>query len=72
MMLRSVIGSILASLNLAANMWGLYWPVEYWVMGLDPEAGEELVDKFCSGREEATSGTTSRAWPERRARNSIQ
>ena len=48
----SVTEAILASLNLAANMWGLYWPVEYWVMGLDPEAGEELVDKFCSRREE--------------------
>ncbi len=48
----SVAEAILASLNLAANMWGLYWPVEYWVMGLDPEAGEELVDRFCSRREE--------------------
>ena len=52
----SVTEAILASLNLAANMWGLYWPVEYWVMGLDPEAGEELVDKFCSRREERDEG----------------
>ena len=48
---NSVAQAILESLNLAANMWGLYWPVEYWVMGLDPEAGEALVDKFCSRRD---------------------
>jgi hypothetical protein len=48
---ESVSEAVLESLNLAADMWGLYWPVEYWVMGLDPEAGEALVDEFCSRRD---------------------
>lgn len=48
----SVAEAILDSLNLAADMWGLYWPVEYWVMGLDPDAGEALVHDFCSRRDE--------------------
>ena len=37
----------------AAELWGLYWPVEYWVMGLDPEAGQELVEQYCQRRDEA-------------------
>ena len=47
----SVAQAISESLNLAADMWGLYWPVEYWVMGLDPEEGLALVDQFCSRRD---------------------
>lgn len=48
---ETVSQGILESLNLATDMWGLYWPVEYWVMGLDPKAGEALVDEFCSRRD---------------------
>ena len=29
--------AIAESLDLAADLWGLYWPVEYWVMGVDPQ-----------------------------------
>ena len=31
-------------------MWGLYWPVEYWVLGLDPDAGLDLVTEYCERR----------------------
>ena len=47
----SVTQAISESLDLAADMWGLYWPVEYWVMGLDPDAGQALVEQFCSRRD---------------------
>jgi len=39
------------TLNVAADYWGLWWPVEYWVMGLDEAAGIELVEEFCSRRD---------------------
>ena len=39
------------SLNLAADEWGLYWPVEYWVLGLDEQAAENLAIEFCQRRE---------------------
>ena len=48
---ESVSEAVLESLNLAADMWGLYWPVEYWVLGLDPVAGEALVSEFCTRRD---------------------
>jgi hypothetical protein len=48
---KSVSQAVLESLNLAADMWGLYWPVEYWVLGLDPVAGEALVSEFCTRRD---------------------
>jgi hypothetical protein len=40
------------SLNLAAEEWGLYWPVEYWVLGLDEQAAENLAINFCQRRED--------------------
>lgn len=39
------------SLNLAAAEWGLYWPVEYWVLGIDKQASESLVSDFCKRRD---------------------
>ena len=39
------------SLNLAAEEWGLYWPVEYWVLGIDEQASEDLVNDFCQRRD---------------------
>ena len=39
------------SLNLAASEWGLYWPVEYWILGLDEQAAEKLAIDFCERRE---------------------
>ena len=43
--------AIAESLDLAADLWGLYWPVEYWVMGVDPAAGQALVEDFCARRD---------------------
>lgn len=39
------------SLNLAASEWGLYWPVEYWILGFDEQAAEKLAIDFCERRE---------------------
>ena len=39
------------SLNLAADEWGLYWPVEYWVLGIDEQASVDLVNDFCQRRD---------------------
>lgn len=39
------------TLNLAGEYWGLWWPVEYWVMGLEESAGRGLVAQFCSRRD---------------------
>jgi hypothetical protein len=39
------------SLNLAADEWGLYWPVEYWVVGIDEQASKDLVNDFCQRRD---------------------
>ena len=48
------VGPIIQDTLLAAGeLWGLYWPVEYWVMGLDPEAGQELVEQYCERRDKA-------------------
>jgi hypothetical protein len=48
---ESVTTAIEESLALATDMWGMYWPVEYWVLGLDPDAGVALVEDFCSRRD---------------------
>jgi len=50
---QSVGPIIETTLLAAAELWGLYWRVEYWVMGLDPEAGQELVEQYCQRRDEA-------------------
>ena len=39
------------SLNLAADEWGLNWPVEYWVLGIDEQASVDLVNDFCQRRD---------------------
>lgn len=39
------------SLNFAASEWGLYWPVEYWILGFDEQAAEKLAIDFCERRE---------------------
>jgi hypothetical protein len=50
---ESVGPTIEATLLAASEHWGLYWPVEYWVMGLDPDAGQALVEQYCQRRDEA-------------------
>jgi len=44
------------TLNVAGDYWGLLWPIEYWVMGLDEAAGLELVEEFCSRRDSLAQG----------------
>ena len=41
----------------AANVWGNYGPLEYWVMGTDDEAGLALIETFCERREARATGT---------------
>ena len=38
------------ALTAAANEWGNYGPLEYWVAGIDVPAAEELADQYCSRR----------------------
>jgi hypothetical protein len=40
------------TLEVASEEWGLYWPVEYWILGVNEAAGMQLVTKFCERREE--------------------
>lgn len=40
------------TLEVASEEWGLYWPVEYWIFGVNETAGMQLVTKFCERREE--------------------
>ena len=47
----SITAAIEDSLDLATDAWGLYWPVEYWVLGIDPDAGVALVSEFCERRD---------------------
>jgi len=35
----------------AANVWGNYGPLEYWVMGTDNDAGLALIETFCARRD---------------------
>ena len=39
-------------LQKAAEAWGNYRPLEYWVLGTDTDAGLALIDEFCERREE--------------------
>ena len=41
------------AMQAAIELWGNYGPVEYWIMGVDPEAGEALVEEFCQRRDDA-------------------
>jgi len=43
---------VLTTLEEASTEWGLYWPVEYWILGVDEAAGVKLVTEFCQRREE--------------------
>jgi hypothetical protein len=43
---------VLTTLEEASTEWGLYWPVEYWILGVDEAAGVKLVTEFCERREE--------------------
>jgi hypothetical protein len=47
----NVINGVNLALKTAADEFGKYGPVEYWVMGTNREAGNVLLNKFCERRE---------------------
>ena len=48
---ESVIDGINLALKTAADEFGKYGPVEYWVFGPDKQAGLDLINEFCERRE---------------------
>lgn len=47
----NVVNGITLALKTAADEWGKYGPVEYWVFGADKQAALDLINKFCERRE---------------------
>ena len=47
----NVINGINLALKTAADEFGKYGPVEYWVFGTDKQAALDLINKFCERRE---------------------
>ena len=47
----NVINGVNLALKTAADEFGKYGPVEYWVMGTNREAGNVLLNQFCERRE---------------------
>ena len=41
-----------ATLKAAANEWGNFGPVEYWVLGVDEKAARELIKEYCIRRDQ--------------------
>ena len=48
---ENVINGVNLALKTAADEFGKYGPVEYWVMGTNREAGNVLLNEFCERRE---------------------
>ena len=48
---ENVINGVNLALKTAADEFGKYGPVEYWVMGTNREAGNVLLNQFCERRE---------------------
>ena len=48
---ENVVNGINLALKTAADEWGKYGPVEYWVFGADKQAALDLINKFCKIRE---------------------
>jgi len=44
--------TVRATLEVASTEWGLYWPVEYWILGVDETAGRGLVTQSCERRDD--------------------
>ncbi len=49
---ENVINGINLALKTAADEFGKYGPVEYWVFGADKQAALDLINKFCERRED--------------------
>ncbi|MDB4291228.1 hypothetical protein N9922_03335 [Cyclobacteriaceae bacterium] len=48
----NVINGVNLALKTAADEFGKYGPVEYWVFGADKQAALDLINKFCERRED--------------------
>lgn len=49
---EAVRSGVTQALSAAAGEWGNYGPLEYWVLGTDVEAAEDLARRFCERRAE--------------------
>ena len=49
---ENVVNGINLALKTAADEFGKYGPVEYWVFGADKQAALDLINKFCERRED--------------------
>ena len=56
---QNVINGINLALKTAADVFGKYGPVEYWVFGTDKQASLDLINKFCERRETLNQWTMS-------------
>ena len=56
---REVVNGINLALKKAADEFGKYGPVEYWVFGTDKQAALDLINKFCERREYLNQWTIS-------------
>jgi len=54
-----VVNGINLALKTAADEFGKYGPVEYWVFGTDKQAALDLINKFCERREDLNQWTLS-------------
>ena len=56
---ENVVNGINLALKTAADEFGKYGPVEYWVFGTDKQASLDLINKFCERREDLNQWTLS-------------
>ena len=56
---ENVVNGINLALKTAADEFGKYGPVEYWVFGTDKQAALDLINKFCERREDLNQWTLS-------------
>ena len=54
-----VVNGINLALKTAADEFGKYGPVEYWVFGADKQAALDLINKFCERREDLSQWNLS-------------
>ena len=45
-------GWVTSALLTAAMEWGNYGPMEYWILGIDKDAGAQLINTFCQRRDD--------------------
>ena len=47
---QAVINGVNEGLKIAADEWGIYGPTEYWVLGTDETAAQQLANLYCERR----------------------